>query len=159
MENIKNYCIIFLTQSQTGSGIYISQYPFDHCTGLLYLKEQVLSLFLLPSIEGKYSNLLFQCILLNNTNQKNVFIGDDKILVMTPKKLGHYQFKWDEPISLVEHPYPICYQYFQLSSISEMYTSKTNNSRYIAFSLTNCTIKICDLLTGFNFLDINDPVR
>lgn len=80
---------------------------------------------------------------------------------MTKKKLCHYQFKWDEPIRLVEeeeHP-TISYRYFHLFSISESYTSKTNNSRYIAFSLSNSTIKICDLLTGNNVLDLNDPIR
>lgn len=54
MENIGKDCILFLTQSQTGNGIYICPYPFDHCTGLLYLKD-VLSLFLLPNTKGKYN--------------------------------------------------------------------------------------------------------
>jgi len=78
---------------------------------------------------------------------------------MTPKKLCCYKFKWDEPICLIEHSYPLNYQYFHLSSISERYTSKTNNSRFIAFSLTNCKIKVYDMLTGYFILDLNDPIR
>lgn len=34
------------------SGIYKCVWPFDHCTGLFYFKEKLLSFFYLPSSEG-----------------------------------------------------------------------------------------------------------
>lgn len=57
--------IIFSTRSRTGGVIYGCQWPFEHCTGLKYLKEELLSFFLLPGIEGKYI-LLFKVFFLNN---------------------------------------------------------------------------------------------
>lgn len=47
--------IIFSTRSITGGVIYGCQWPFEHCTGLKYLKEELLSFFLLPGVEGKYN--------------------------------------------------------------------------------------------------------
>lgn len=78
---------------------------------------------------------------------------------MTPKKVDYYQLDWGKSLRLMEYPQPIGYQHFKLSSISEEHAGVINNSRYIAFGLSNCTIKICDLITGYNFLDLNDPVQ
>jgi len=45
--------ILFSTfGSIVSSGIYGCEFPFDHCTGLLYFKEKLLSFFHLPSSEG-----------------------------------------------------------------------------------------------------------
>lgn len=86
-------------------------------------------------------------------------LGKDKLLVLTPTSVNCYQFEWDNSLSSVDFPQLIGYQHFMLSSISEMNTNLLNNSRYIAFSLINCTIQICDLSSGYNFLELNDPVQ
>ncbi|XP_026822292.1 apoptotic protease-activating factor 1-like [Rhopalosiphum maidis] len=125
--------ILFSTfGSIVSSGIYGCEFPFDHCTGLLYFKEKLLSFFHLPSSEGQ-----------------------DKMLVMTPTLLQSYDFNWENEKKTTPplvYPKPIGYRQYKLISISE---ENTNNfSRYIAFSLSNSTIKICDLSNGYNFLDL-----
>lgn len=54
MKSTITDCLIFSSLPQTGSVIYGCQWPFDHSTGLLYLKEQWVSFFPLPSTEGKH---------------------------------------------------------------------------------------------------------
>lgn len=45
--------ILFSTLSKTGTSvIYGCQWPFEYCTGLLYLNEKVLSFFPIPNPEG-----------------------------------------------------------------------------------------------------------
>ncbi|CAH1736793.1 unnamed protein product [Aphis gossypii] len=124
--------ILFSTIGPMRCGIYGCEFPFDHCTGLLYFKEKLLSFFHLSNSEGH-----------------------DKIMVMTPNLLQIYDFnleneqKTEPPIV---YPQPIGYRQYKLISISE---ENTNNfSRYTAFSLSNSTIKICDLSNGYNFLDL-----
>lgn len=70
-----------------------------------------------------------------------------------------YKFDWDKSVRIMDYPKPIGYERFKLFSISEEHMNKTNDSRYVALSLNNCTIQICDLWTGYNFLDLNDPVQ
>lgn len=55
MKTTTSDCILFSTQSETGSVIYKCKWPFDHCDGLLYLKEKLLSFFSSPSKEGMYN--------------------------------------------------------------------------------------------------------
>jgi len=78
------------------------------------------------------------------------------MLVMTPNLLHSYEIYWENvnktSLPLIVSPQPIGYRQHKLSSISEENT--TNNCRYIAFSLSNSTIKICDLSYGYNFLDL-----
>lgn len=60
MKSTMTDCILYSTHNvPTGSVIYGCQWPFDHCTGLLYLNEKLLSFFPLPSTEGKNFNFLF----------------------------------------------------------------------------------------------------
>lgn len=73
--------------------------------------------------------------------------------------MDYYQFNWHDTTRLENHPQKIGYQSFKLYSISEEYTNNINKSRYVAFSLSNCTIQICDLSTGYNFLNLNDHVQ
>jgi len=78
------------------------------------------------------------------------------MLVMTPNLMQSYDFNLENanktsPPPLV-YPTPIGYRHYKLSSISEENTN--NHFRYIAFSLSNSTIKICDLSNGYNFLDL-----
>lgn len=80
-------------------------------------------------------------------------------MVLTPTTVTCYQYEWDNSLSLLDLPQPIGYQQFTLSSISKMNTNLLNNTRYIAFSLINCTIQICDLSSGYNFLELNDPIQ
>lgn len=84
-----------------------------------------------------------------------LFIGQDKIMVMTPTLLQIYDFNLENEQKTappVVYPQPIGYRQYKLISISE---ENTNNfSRYTAFSLSNSTIKICDLSNGYNFLDL-----
>lgn len=49
--------ILLSSLTPTGSAIYGCKWPFDDFSGLLYLKEELLSFFPLPSVEGKNSNL------------------------------------------------------------------------------------------------------
>jgi len=44
--------ILFSTIGSIVCGIYGCEFPFDHCTGLLYFKEKLLSFFHLPNSEG-----------------------------------------------------------------------------------------------------------
>lgn len=53
MESNQSDRILFSTFSNETSVIYGCQWPFDHCTGLLYLNERVLSFFPIASTEGK----------------------------------------------------------------------------------------------------------
>lgn len=135
MENMTREAIILFSTLDPikTSGIYRCEWPFDHCTGLFYFKEKLLSFFYLPSSEGK-----------------------NKMLVMTPNLMQSYDFNWENenktsPPPLV-YSTPIGYRHYKLSSISEENTN--NHFRYIAFSLSNSTIKICDLSNGYNFLDL-----
>lgn len=77
------------------------------------------------------------------------------MLVMTPTLLQIYDFNWENEQKTAPplvYPQPIGYRQYKLISISE---ENTNNfSRYTAFSLSNSTIKICDLSNGYNFLDL-----
>ncbi|XP_060875475.1 apoptotic protease-activating factor 1-like [Metopolophium dirhodum] len=115
------------------SAIYRCEWPFDHYAGLFYFKEKLLSFFYLPSSEGQ-----------------------DKMLVMTPNLVRSYEFNWENEnktsLPTLVYPKPVGYRHYKLSSISEENTY--NNFRYIAFSLSNSTIKICDLSNGYNFLDL-----
>jgi len=76
-------------------------------------------------------------------------------MVMTPFLLQIYDFNWkneQKTATPVVNPEPIGYQQYKLISISQ---EKTNNfSRYTAFSLSNSTIKICDLSNGYDILDL-----
>lgn len=74
---------------------------------------------------------------------------------MTSNELGYYNIIWDEHISCLKYQYHKGYPHLKCPSISEEYTSKIKDSRFLAFNLNNSTIKICDLLTGYNFLDLN----
>jgi len=77
------------------------------------------------------------------------------MLVMTPNIVHSYKFNWkneNKTLPPVVYPKPIGYRHYKLSSISE--ENANNYSRYIAFSLSNSTIKICDLSNGYNFLDL-----
>lgn len=79
------------------------------------------------------------------------------MLVMTPNVLTTYQFNWEninDRLRPIDYPQPIGSRRYKMSSISEENTS--NSSRYIAFSLNNSTIQICDLSNGYNFLDLNN---
>lgn len=78
---------------------------------------------------------------------------------MTPEKMQPYQLNWENSSRLLEYPQPIGYNLYKVSSISEEHTTTINKSRFIAFSLSNYTIKICDLSTGYNLLDINDNIQ
>lgn len=73
--------------------------------------------------------------------------------------MGCYQFDWHEAEHLVNYPQQINYQQFKLFSISEEHPNNINESRFIACSLNNCTIQICELSTGFNFLDLSNQVQ
>jgi len=78
------------------------------------------------------------------------------MLVMTPNLVRSYEFNWENenktsPPPIV-YPTPVGSRHYNLSSISEENT--INHFRYIAFSLSNSTIKICDLSNGYNFLDL-----
>lgn len=57
MENMTREAIILFSTLDPikTSGIYRCEWPFDHCTGLFYFKEKLLSFFYLPSSEGYYS--------------------------------------------------------------------------------------------------------
>jgi len=85
-----------------------------------------------------------------------MIIGQDKMLVMTPNVVRSYEFNWEDDnktsVPSIIHPNAVAYRHYKLSSISEENTN--NNFRYIAFSLSNSTIKICDLSNGYNFLDL-----
>lgn len=85
-----------------------------------------------------------------------MIIGQDKMLVMTPNLVRSYEFNWENEnktsLPPLVYPKPVGYRHYKLSSISEENTS--NNFQYIAFSLSNSTIKICDLSNGYNFLDL-----
>lgn len=79
---------------------------------------------------------------------------------MTPNKVQCYQFSWTELKSIDEYPQQLSKQHYKFFSISEDYKGKQINSfRYLAFSLSNCTIQICNSLTGYNYLELNDPVQ
>lgn len=81
------------------------------------------------------------------------------MLVMTPFKVEPYSCKWDKSERFDDDQQPISKQQYKLLSISDDCLRNTiNNPRYIAFSLSNCTIQICNSLTGYNYLDLNDPV-
>uniref|UniRef100_A0A2H8TPT9 Apoptotic protease-activating factor 1 n=1 Tax=Melanaphis sacchari TaxID=742174 RepID=A0A2H8TPT9_9HEMI len=124
--------ILFSTIGSISSGIYECEFPFEHCTGLLYFRERLLSFFHIPSSEGQ-----------------------DKMLVMTPTFMQIYCFNWKDEKKTAPplvYPKPIGYRQYKLISISEENTN--NHTRYIAFSLSNSTIKVCDLFTGYNFLDL-----
>lgn len=45
--------ILYLTHSTSGSAIYVGDWPYDHFSGLFYLKTRVLSFFPLPNVDGK----------------------------------------------------------------------------------------------------------
>lgn len=71
-----------------------------------------------------------------------------------------YQLFWDKSLRLKSPlPHPKGYQDYILSAVSEDYTTIANHPRYVAFSLSNFTIQICDLDSGYNFLDLNDPIQ
>lgn len=78
---------------------------------------------------------------------------------MTPEKMQTYKLNWERSSRLLEYPQPIGYNLYKVSAISEEYTSTINKSQFVAFSLSNYTIKICDLSTGYNLLDINDSIQ
>jgi len=84
-----------------------------------------------------------------------MIIGQDKLLVLTPDLVQSYEFNWENEnktsLPLVQHN-PVAYRRYKSFSISEENTN--NNLRYIAFSLSNSTIKICNLSNGYNFLDL-----
>lgn len=78
---------------------------------------------------------------------------------MTPKKSELYKLNWNESIRIKESPHPIGYQEYTSFAISEGNVDATKNSRFIALALNNGTIRICDLLTGYNFMDLDDPIQ
>lgn len=129
-----------------------------HCTGLLYLKEKLISFSPLPSIEGK--QILNCCGLYTHLKKNIIFIENGKLIIITSNKLGYYKINWGDPIQLEEYDNYKGYQNIKLPSISDEYISKINNSRFLAvLSLNNFTIKICDLFTAYNNLDLNHSVQ
>lgn len=88
-----------------------------------------------------------------------MFLGDYNLLILTQDKISSYKFDWDEPIRIIDYQKSTISKLYKLFSISEEHTNKKNDSRYVALSLSNCTIQICDLWTGYNFLELNDPVQ
>lgn len=79
---------------------------------------------------------------------------------MTPNKVKCYNFSWNTFERVNEYLQPINKQHYKLFSISEdELSNQTNNSRYLAFCLSNCTIQICNSLTGYNYLNLNNPVQ
>lgn len=89
-----------------------------------------------------------------------MILGDYNLLILTQENVACYKFDWDKSFERIrDYPKRIGYERFKLFSISEEHTNNSNDSRYVALSLSNCTIQICDLWTGYNFLDLNDPVQ
>jgi len=79
---------------------------------------------------------------------------------MTANKVQCHQFSWTGLKRIDEYSQPISKQHYKFFSISEDYKGKQiNNFRYLAFSLSNSTIQICNSLTGYNYLELNDPVQ
>lgn len=67
METAKyDDCILFSTQSTTESVIYGCQWPFDHHTKIIHLKEELLSFFFLPDIKGSLFKFCLKYICLIN---------------------------------------------------------------------------------------------
>lgn len=52
MESMTTQYILFSNHSISGSGIYVSEWPYDHTTGLKYLEEKLISFFPLRSTDG-----------------------------------------------------------------------------------------------------------
>lgn len=124
---------------------------------MLYLDEKLLSFYPLFCTESKYCNLLFNIYILKII----LFIGDNKILVMSLNKLACYQLWNDTQVltKLMDYPQPIGYQNYKTFSILNRYTSKINQMGYVAISLSNNTIQVCDLSNGYNLLHLNNPVQ
>lgn len=79
---------------------------------------------------------------------------------MTPNKVKCYHLNWNTFERINEYLRPIHKQHYKSFSIFEdELSNQTNNSPYLAFSLSNCTIQICNYLTGYNYLDLNNPVQ
>lgn len=80
---------------------------------------------------------------------------------MSQNKVACYQLWTDSRklTKLMEYPQPIGYQNYKMFSILDQYTYKINQMGYIAISLSNNTIQICDLSNGYNFLQLNNPVQ
>ncbi|XP_050540508.1 apoptotic protease-activating factor 1-like isoform X2 [Daktulosphaira vitifoliae] len=128
--------IVYSANNPTGSAIYITHWPYEENKGMYYTKEKILSFY--PLLEKE----------------------DDTVLIMTAKNVGLYKLKSDKTCpQLKECPQPIGFQEYILSSISEGNDGKTKNSRFIALALSNSTIKICNLMTGYNVLDLNEPIQ
>lgn len=70
-------------------------------------------------------------------------------------------FNWGERLDSPSKEYPlqIGHQNFKLCSITEEQPWNKDNSRYVAFALDNCTIKICDLSNECKFLELKDPIQ
>lgn len=67
--------ILYSTQLETGSVVYGSEYPFDHCKGLLYLTNKLLSFFPLHSPDGMYF-YLFNCFMFVNKVIQIIFLQE-----------------------------------------------------------------------------------
>lgn len=78
---------------------------------------------------------------------------------MTPNKVKCYYFNWNTFERINECFKPVNKQHYKSFSISEELSNETDNSRYFAFSLSNCTIQICNSWTGYNYLDLNNPAQ
>lgn len=79
---------------------------------------------------------------------------------MTSNNIKCYYFSWDTFDRINACFQPINKQHYKSFSISEDESSnQTNNSRYLAFCLSNGTIQICNPWTGYNYLNLSNPVQ
>lgn len=87
-----------------------------------------------------------------------LLIVDNKLMIVTPKNINILQYSQNK-VEVHRYPQLINNQTYKFFSISEECTKDINNSQYLAFSLSNCTIQISDALTGYKYLNLNDPVE
>lgn len=66
--------ILFSTQLGTESVVYGSEFPFDHCKGLLYLNNKLLSFFPLHIPDGMNFYLIYYFMLCKLSLTEIIFL-------------------------------------------------------------------------------------